>query len=96
MEHLCENTWIGLSAFSKVGLPAILGKSPIMVKLAVTIKVNLAAMGMMMGKDLGRPQMTFGVLISGIPSSMLQVAKLRGTGSLVDVWLLKASVTRMD
>jgi hypothetical protein len=93
MERLCENTWIGLSAFCKVGLPGILGKSPVMVKMSAVIKVNLAAVGALLGKDLGRPQVTFGVLISGIPSSLLQNIKLRGTGSVVDVWLLKASVT---
>ena len=95
MERLCENTWIGLSAFTKVGLPNILGKSPMTVKLATVIKVNLAAMGMMVGKDMGRPQMSCGVLISGIPASVLQDVRLRGTGTLVDVWLLKASVTSM-
>jgi hypothetical protein len=93
LERLCENTWIGLSAFCKVGLPAILGKSPVMVKMSATIKVNLAAFGGILDKDLGRSQMTFGVLISGIPSSLMQNVKLRGTGSMVDVWLLKASVT---
>jgi hypothetical protein len=93
MERLCENTWIGLNAFCKVGLPGILGKSPVMVKMSAVIKVNLAAVGALLGKDLGRPQVTFGVLISGIPSSLLQNIKLRGTGSVVDVWLLKASVT---
>jgi hypothetical protein len=93
VERLCENTWIGLSAFCKVGLPDILGKSSVMVKMSAVIKVNLAAVGAVFGTDLGRPQMTFGVLISGIPASLLQNAKLRGTGAMVDVWVLKASVT---
>ncbi len=93
MERLCENTWIGLSAFCKIGLPGILGKSPVMVKMSAVIKVNLAAVGLLVDKDLGHPQMTFGVLISGIPASLLQNAKLRGIGTMVDVWLLKASVT---
>ncbi|MGD0817763.1 MAG: lamin tail domain-containing protein [Methanomassiliicoccales archaeon] len=93
MERLCENTWIGLSTFCKIGLPGILGKSPVMVKMSAVIKVNLATVGALLGKGLGRPQMTFGVLISGIPASLLQNAKLRGTGAMVDVWLLKASVT---
>jgi hypothetical protein len=65
----------------------------VMVKMSAVIKVNLASVGAILGKDLGRPQTTFGVLISGIPASLLQYAKLRGTGSMVDVWLLKASVT---
>jgi hypothetical protein len=95
IEHLCENTWIGLNAFCKVSLPSILGKSPVTVKLSTVVKVNLAAIGAIFGNDLGRAQMTFGVLISGIPASLLQNAKLRGTGSMVDVWLLKASVTSM-
>ena len=95
IEHLCENTWIGLNAFCKVSLPSILGKSPVTVKLSTVVNVNLAAIGAIFGNDLGRAQMTFGVLISGIPASLLQNAKLRGTGSMVDVWLLKASVTSM-
>ena len=95
MERLYENTWIGLNAFCKIGLPGILGKSPVMVKMSAVIKVNLAAVGLLIGKDLGHPQMTFGVLISGIPASLMQNAKLRGTGTMVDVWLLKASVTSM-
>jgi hypothetical protein len=93
MERLCENTWIGLSAFCKIGLPGILGKSSVMVKMSSVIKVNLAAVGALLGKDGGRPQVTFGVLISGIPASLLQNVKLRGTGSVVDVWVLKATVT---
>jgi hypothetical protein len=96
IDRLCENTWIGLSAFSKVGLPGILGKSPLMVKMSVVIKVNLASIGTFLGKDLGKPQMAFGVLISGIPASLLQNAKLRGNGAMVDVWVLKASVTRLS
>lgn len=93
MDRLCENTWIGLSAFCKVGLPDILGKSSVMVRMSSVIKVNLAAVGVLIGKQMGRPQLIFGVLLSGIPSALLQDAKLRGTGSMVDVWLLKASVT---
>ena len=93
VERLCENTWIGISAFCKIGLPGILGKSPVMVKMSSVIKVNLAAVGGLVGKNMGRPQVTFGVLISGIPASLLQDVKLRGTGSVVDVWLLKATVT---
>jgi hypothetical protein len=93
IERLFENTWIGLNAFCKVSLPSILGKSPVMVKLSTVVKVNLAAIGAIFERDLGRAQMTFGVLISGIPASLLQSSKLRGTGSVVDVWLLKASVT---
>jgi hypothetical protein len=93
MEQLCENTWIGLSAFCKIGLPSILGKSPVIVKMSTVIKVNLATVGALIGKDPGRAQMTFGVLISGIPASLLQYAKLRGNGAMVDVWMLKASIT---
>ncbi len=93
VERLCENTWIGLSAFCRIGLPGILGKSPLMVKMSAVVKVNLASVGAVMGKDLGRPQATYGVLISGIPASLLQNVKLRGIGSMVDVWLLKGSVT---
>ena len=93
MERLCENTWIGLSAFSKIGLPGILGKSPVTVKMSSVIKVNLAAVGALLGQNMGRPQVIFGALISGIPASLLDNLKLRGTGSVVDVWLLKATVT---
>jgi hypothetical protein len=93
LERLCENTWIGLSAFSKVGVPVILGRSPLMVKMSAVIKVNVAALGALTERDLGRPQLMFGVLISGLPSSLLQNSKLHGCGPLVDVWLLKASVT---
>jgi hypothetical protein len=93
MERLCENTWIGLSAFSKIGLPGILGKSPVTVKMSSVIKVNLAAVGALLGQNMGKSQVIFGVLISGIPASLLDNVKLRGTGSVVDVWLLKATVT---
>ncbi len=93
MEQLCENTWIGLGAFCKIGLPNILGKSPVIVKMSTVIKVNLATVGVLIGKDQGRAQMAFGVLISGIPASLLQNAKLRGNGAMVDVWMLKASIT---
>jgi hypothetical protein len=96
MEKLCENTWIGLSAFTKIGVPGILGKSTISVKMSTVIKVNIAAVGVLMDKDLGRKQVTFGVLISGIPASVLQIPKLRGNGPMVDVWLVKASVTSMS
>lgn len=96
MGRLCENTWIGLSAFCKVGLPGILGKSVFTVKMSSIIKVNLAAIGSMVDKDMGRPQLTFGVMISGIPASLLQYMKLRGNGPILDVWLMKASVTSIS
>jgi hypothetical protein len=93
LQRLGENTWIGLSSFCKVGVPDILGKSPLMVKMSAVIKVNVAALGSLTGRDLGRPQMVFGILISGIPSSLVQGIKLHGNGPMIDVWLLKASVT---
>ncbi|MFA5312046.1 MAG: lamin tail domain-containing protein [Methanomassiliicoccales archaeon] len=91
-DFVFENVWFGASSGLKMKVPAMFGTAQeLSCKVNYVAKVNVAAAGILLGTDLGTPQMTFGVRLQGVTSDSVPCLGLK-VGELVDVWMIKGTI----
>lgn len=94
LERLAENIFVRFSVHGSAGIPGYMAdvlNAP-EIRLEAIVEINLACIGAAFGCNLGKWRMGFGVVVSGIPSSLLPKLFAMDTEKTVDVWLLKAYV----
>ncbi len=94
MHVLTENIWVQLDLRSKVSLPDIMIGLKESNDLAVSAKVkaNLAQLGEMLGMDLGRSQVSGGLLLTSTTSYAFPGSGLAKDRYTKECWLIKVSI----
>ncbi len=94
MHILTENIWVQLDLRSKVSLPDIMIGLKESNDLAVSAKVkaNLAQLGEMLGMDLGRSQVSGGLLLTSTTSYAFPGSGLAKDRYTKECWLIKVSI----
>jgi hypothetical protein len=95
IEILTENIWVKFSVQTQAGLPELFasGFEGLDFKVATQVKANIAQLGEFLDLDLGRSQISAGLLVSG--SSTLAITDMpfaRGR-SVNECWLIKMTLS---
>jgi len=90
---ICENAWFGASSGLNAKIsPGFLGvKQSITCKVIFDLKMNIAATGMLIGEDVGKGKMTFGICLGDVISDSVPLMGLKA-GQCMDIWLIKGTV----
>ncbi len=92
-----EHLFVRLEFYALVQMPRMLKKAVgteeemSEIKLAGRIEANIPALAALVGKDMGRWRINFGVFVENVPSSIADPLFHTGEES-VNVWLFKGSV----
>jgi hypothetical protein len=92
-----EHLYIRFEGYGIISTPKMLGKlapgssAPSQLKLVGRIEANVPALAALVGKEMGRWRVNFGLYLEDVPGSMLH--KILGTpeNENVDLWVLKGS-----
>ncbi|OPY31006.1 MAG: hypothetical protein A4E32_01988 [Methanomassiliicoccales archaeon PtaU1.Bin124] len=98
---LFEHIWFSIQTYAKVETPKLLKSCSQMLggvvgeaKLTSNVRINLASIGMFIGKDLGKPKLEVGVSFE-MASSKMKIAQGSPTGTqVVDAWLFKIKMSK--
>ncbi|MCE5295750.1 MAG: lamin tail domain-containing protein [Euryarchaeota archaeon] len=91
-DFIFEEVWFGASSGLKMKVPEMFGTvQELRCSVNYVAKVNIAAAGILIGKDMGTPEMTFGVCLKGITSDEVPYLGLK-VGEIVDIWMIKGTI----
>lgn len=92
--HIAEDVFVRVSGFGKVGLPRMVSRMAegLEFRFDAVIEANMAFIGGVLGTDLGKGYVGFGVCISEIPGKMLPLVFGVDTNKLATLWVFKASI----
>lgn len=95
---LAEDVYIRVSAFGRLGLPKALstGIANTELRCDAVIEANVASIAGILGVDLGRWRVNFGVVVSGVLGGLIPPEFGIDSAMLVDVWVFRASVYELD
>jgi len=93
-----QHTYVQFSGYGGVGLPRTVCRivATERFKCQGVVEANLALLASTWGMGVGQWKVNFGLMFSGIPSSILIDPLCRRAGGNVDLWLFQASLYPAD
>ncbi|MFH0816624.1 MAG: lamin tail domain-containing protein [Methanobacteriota archaeon] len=92
-----EHLYLRFEGYGIVSTPKMLGKlapgssAPAQLKLVGRIEANVPALAVLVGKDMGRWRVNFGLYLEDVPGSLLHKILGSPENENVDLWMLKGS-----
>ncbi len=95
---LAEDIYVRVSAFGHLGLPRALSTGIVNAEFRcdAVIETNVASLAGLLGVDLGRWRVNFGVVVSGVLGGLIPPEFGIDSAMFVDVWVFRASVYELD
>jgi len=92
-----EHLYLRFEGYGIVSTPKMLGKlapggaAPAQLKLVGRIEANVPALAALVGKDMGRWRVNFGLYLEDVPGSMLHQMLGTPANEYFDLWVLRGS-----
>jgi len=96
---VASGTFIGFEIVFSLGVPSFIGMlsqgshEETEVLLAISIRLNVATIGLLLGRHVGFWSIEFGVYLEGIPPSL--IGETTQKGEVLDIWLLHGTAVQL-
>ncbi|MFQ6106517.1 MAG: hypothetical protein ACE5QF_02865 [Thermoplasmata archaeon] len=96
---LASETFVGFEILFSLGMPRIVkmmsgaSGSEIEALFVVSVRINMATFGLLLGSDFGQSRIGFGIYLEDVPPSF--IGEQARKGEQIDIWLLRGEAVQL-